>query len=288
MPARLIGCRTLSPPAIQLPALALDEKPKRKLRTFSAVHPNCGVEAYYSRELRKLIEEMHDEVSKAVEKTYRKHEPILAQDATPAIALRDAIRKLSKTWLEKFDTLSGKLARFFGKSTAERTDASLKSALKKGGVSVSFKMTAAAKDVMAATIAAQVGLIKSIPQKYLTEVQGLVMRSVQTGRDLSTLADELEKRYKITKKRAALIARDQNNKATASITRVRQEEIGITHAIWMHSGGDKHPRPKHLKANGRRYDIKKGLKIGDNGEWVFPGEEVGCTCVSRSVVPGFN
>ncbi|WP_257785984.1 hypothetical protein [Burkholderia ubonensis] len=41
----------------------------------------------------------------------------------------------------------------------------------------------------------------------------------------------------MTKRRAAFIAHNQNSKATATITRVRQEGLGITEAIWLHSHG---------------------------------------------------
>jgi hypothetical protein len=74
-------------------------------------------------------------------------------------------------------------------------------------------------------------------------IEGLVMRSVQTGRDLGQLMKDLQEQFGVTRRRAAFVARDQNNKATASMTRARQHEPGITQAIWVHSGAGKHPRP---------------------------------------------
>lgn len=207
---------------------------------------------------------------------------------TPADELRAAVQKMTAMWQKNFDEAAPQLAEYFGTSVAERSDAVLRSVLRNGGYSVSFSMTPAATDVMQATIGAQVGLIKSIPQQYLTQVEGAVMRSVQAGRDLGSLAKELQQQFGVTKRRAALIARDQNNKATASITRVRQVELGITEAVWRHSTGGKHLRPKHVAASGKRYDVTKGLPIGDQGQWVFPGEEINCRCVSCSVVPGLS
>src|SRR5258708_40187860 len=119
---------------------------------------------------------------------------------------------------------------------------------KEAGITIEFSTTLAPRDLLQATIQAKVELSKSIPAQYLTQVQGSVMRSVQTGRDLGTLAKELQDHYGVTKRRSAFIARSQNNLATASMTRARQVELGITEAIWMHSGGGKHPRPSHLKA----------------------------------------
>ena len=48
---------------------------------------------------------------------------------------------------------------------------------------VDWKMTAAQREVMEATIGEQVALIKSIPAQYLSQVEGMVMRSVAAGGD---------------------------------------------------------------------------------------------------------
>lgn len=112
------------------------------------------------------------------------------------------------------------------------------------------------------------------------------MRSVTTGRDLAQLTTDLQKEFGITQRRAAFIARDQNNKATASMNRARQDELGIAEAIWVHSGGGKHPRPHHVAANGKRYNVKEGMLI--DGEYIFPGEKPNCRCISKSVIPGFS
>ena len=150
-------------------------------------------------------------------------------------------------------------------------------------------MTPATRDIMQATINQQVSLIKSIPSRYFTQIEGIVMRSVQIGRDLGQLTTDLQDQFGITKRRAAFIARDQNNKATASMNRARQDEIGVTEAIWVHSGGGKHPRPTHLKAGREktRYDIKEGWLDPALGRHIFPGEEPNCRCVSKSIIPGF-
>ena len=65
--------------------------------------------------------------------------------------------------------------------------------------------------------------------------------SVSAGRDLGTLAKQLEKRYGVTKRRAALISKDQNSKATSNMVRSSHVEHGITKATWRFWGG-KTPR----------------------------------------------
>jgi SPP1 gp7 family putative phage head morphogenesis protein len=273
-------------------------KPKK----IRAVRPNAGLEAAYRARLTGLVEEMQRSLAFWLKAAYRAKEPeaaALAQDApegsfgagmSPAMALRDRMRKLGRQWQKRFDRLAPELAKWFATKAADRADAALRSTLRDAGFTVRFKMTAAANDVLQAQIGANVALIRSIPEQHLKNIEGAVMRSIQTGRDLGSLTKELEQTYGVTRRRAAFIARSQNNMATATITRVRQQELGITQARWLHSGGGKHPRPSHLKASrdGVIYDTSKGWLDPEVGKEIFPGELPNCRCVSRPIVPGLG
>lgn len=254
------------------------------------IHPNAGIEAAYRAKLTALVQEMHASVLYWVKASYRANEPEMAQDETPAEALRRVIRELSKRWMKRFDVAAVKLADWFGQAASKRSSDGLKKILKDGGFSVEFKLTPAMRDVLGATVNQNVALIKSIPQQYLTQVEGIVMRSVQTGRDLGQLTSDLQTQLGVTKRRAAFIALDQNNKATAALTRARQIEAGITEAVWVHSGGGRHPRPSHLKAGRekQRFDVTKGWYDPDEKKNIWPGELINCRCVSRSVIKGFS
>jgi uncharacterized protein with gpF-like domain len=259
-------------------------------KVLRPVHPNAGLTAAYRKKLDALIAEMAASVDYWLSASYKANEPRIAQDELPASALKAAIRKLTARWQKRFNEAAPKLADYFATAVEKRSSTALKNILKEAGFTVEFKMTAAQRDIMQATIQQNVELIKSIPKQYLTQVQGSVMRSVQTGRDLGTLAKELQEHHGVTKRRAAFIARSQNNLATASMTRARQTELGITEAIWMHSGGGKEPRKSHLAA-GRaktKYSTSEGWYDPDVGKNIFPGELPNCRCVSRAVVKGFS
>ena len=256
-------------------------------KVLRPVRPNAGVEVAFRRRLVDEIEAMAASVKYWLEAAYKAHPPKMAQDAVPANELRDALAKLSRQWLYRFDELSDWLADYFAKDIIERSDAALTRALRQAGFTVKFTMTQGMRDILRATVHENVNLIRSIPQQYLTQVEGIVMRSVQTGRDLSQLSGDLQARLGVTKARAALIARDQNNKATSALTRARQKELGVTYAIWMHSHAGKKPRPTHVRMDGKRYDISKGLYDSAEGRNVFPGELINCRCVSRPVIEGF-
>jgi SPP1 gp7 family putative phage head morphogenesis protein len=258
-------------------------------RALRPVHPNAGIEVKYRRRLRSLIDAMQNSFAYWIKAAYRANEPLMAQDdSLPATNLVHAVRELAKRWQANFDEAAPRLAAYFAKSALLRSDAALKKILRDGGFSVKWKMTREMRDVMEATIAEQVGLIKSIPQHYLTQVEGLVMRSVQTGRDLGQLAKDLAKQYGVTKKRAALIARDQNNKATAAMSRARQDALGIVEGDWVHSGAGRHPRPTHVAMNGKRFNLRQGMWDSAENRYILPGELINCRCIWRPVIKGFT
>jgi uncharacterized protein with gpF-like domain len=260
---------------------------RRKTQTLPAVRPNCGLEALYRKKLKKLIDEMHCSVIYWLRAEYKQHEGELVFDASPVVELRKALRLLSRRWQKRFNEASHKLAKYFAQSASQRTDKQLQSILGKAGFTVEFKLTQAQQNVLKATVAANVALIKSIPQKYLHDVEQKVMVAVQQGGKLGDLTKSLQATYGVTKRRAALIARDQNNKATSALQRQRQIELNISQAIWLHSLGGKHPRKTHIANDGKRYDVGKGWYDPDEKKFIFPGQLINCRCTSRSVIPGY-
>ena len=178
-----------------------------------------------------------------------------------------------------------KLAEEFLRHAFKGTDQAMRQALSAAGWSIEFTMTPAMRDAFEASLAENMGLIRSIPEQYLQQVQGIVMRSYSAGRDLQTMTREIKALYPKVKDRAVLIARDQSNKANAVVQRARQKELGITQGIWMHSHAGREPRPTHVAMNGKRYKIEEGMYDSAVKKHVFPGELVNCRCTSRSVLP---
>ena len=273
------------------PGLGEHAMRKRKgEKILRPVHPNAGIQAEYRARLDRLIAEMQRSYVYWLRAQYRETPPRIAMDATPAKELERELKLLGVRWEKRFAAAAPKLAKWFTLSASVRTRENLKKILKDSGISVEFQMTPVMRDVLHATLAENVGLIKSIASEYHGQVEGLVMRSVATGRDLGQLSTDLRARYDITRNRAALIARSQNNLATASFTRVRQQEAGITEAVWLHSHGGKTPRKTHLAKDGKRYDIALGWFDPDPKvrRRIWPGQLVNCRCVSKSVVKGFS
>ena len=262
---------------------------KRPIR-LAPVRPNAGLTAAYQRRLDREIAEMQRSVLYHIRAAYRRNPPEMAADESPAATLHRLMRNLSRQWLKRFADLAATWGPKFGTDAVGAADRSFAAALRKAGFTVRFRMTPAANDIMRATIAEQVNLIKSIPAEYLTQVQGIVMRSVQAGGDLGPLAAEIEKQYGVTRRRAAFIAQDQNAKATASITKARQLEIGITQARWLHSAGGKVPRETHVKASreGVVYNVREGWLDPHENKRIWPGQLPRCRCVAIPIIPGLQ
>ena len=258
-------------------------------KTCRAVPANRGIEAKYRKALQRLIAEMHASVEYWLTAAYRKDPPRMAalveqaQDASPSAKIKKVLDELARRWTDRFNDYAPKLAEAYLKGMFKASDSAFRQALKEAGWAVDFKMTPAVRDAFNASLEENVGLIKSIPEKYLQQVEGVVMRSYSAGRDLETMVKDLKALYPAASHRAELIARDQSNKANAVVNRTRQMELGITEAIWQHSHAGKTPRPDHVAADGKRYKIAEGCLI--SGKYIQPGEEINCRCTSRPVLP---
>lgn len=139
-------------------------------------------------------------------------------------------------------------------------------------------------------------LIQSIPERMLTDVDGIVQRALRSGADPRQTAAEIRQRFGVTESRARLIARDQVAKLNSDITQGRNQALGLNEYVWSTSG-DERVRDTHVAMNGKlcRWD-DPAVYSEDGGEtWVsrsriggveeHPGRDFQCRCVSLAVIP---
>lgn len=261
---------------------------RKRQRTFRPVNYNAGDIAWYRSALLREIREMNKDVRGEVLEVFRNNplaNPVMANDANPVRIFRDAVRNLAGKWMSRFLDIATGLSDGLVDRTSEAVDRNLKASARKEGMTIQMQWTEAMSERQEAIIAENVSLIKSIPEKYFTEVEGMVYRAVSKGGDRKMLTDELmqgfSKREGITRRRAEFIARDQVRKATSALSAVRQQAAGITHGEWIHSAGQANPRHSHVKAGADRleFDLSKGAYL--DGKWVMPGSEPGCACSWR-------
>ena len=217
-----------------------------------------------------MLAEMRKDVQSLIDTHYPKG---IAQDGF-SDGLQAAFRRLFRYWFARLESIAPEMAGNFLSRSMSHTDKAFQSAMREAGFTVRFRHTQATQRAFDASLSGNVGLIRSIGQQYLNRVEETVWRSVNSGYDVAQLSKELRKDFGVSERRAACIARDQTNKAKAVIEQARRQELGITEAIWMHSHAGKEPRPSHVAANGKRFDVAKGMYL--DGKWVQPGEEINC------------
>jgi hypothetical protein len=292
--------------------MKLRNKDKRR-KVLPAIHPNAGVTDWYADQLRAILQEaVADAVMMltvvlgaepvpvgiardSIVRTFFSHpwEPVyvIATDAPPTVTKVDRVlKKWGDKWQRKFDKLSKDVSAKFAKRSFASTDIAMKAALRNAGFTVSFKPTRKSLEAYKLVVADNVGLIRNLHQSLYNKIQQDTWASVRAGGDMASLSQKLHKSYGIEANRAALIARDQNNKAKAVLESSRRQQLGIRKAIWQHSSAGKEPRRVHLKwgQDGQEFDLDKGLYDPDEGQWVLPGVLINCRCSSRAIIPGLE
>lgn len=235
---------------------------------LNEIKPNVGNDRAYLKELRTILRRIKQDVNDA--KT---------DDVTQ---FGNRIDYLLEQWSKRLDRLGYTISKRFINRNRVTFDKRFMQELRKAGFTVKFQLSPNIEDILEASVKENVGLIKSIGVDYLERVQQQVWSGVASGYDLGQIAKGLSKSYGISDRRAKNIARDQGAKAHAIIERERRKEAGITQAVWLHSHAGKVPRPSHVKANGKVFDIEKGLYL--DGVWTLPGVQINCKCGSASLV----
>ena len=235
---------------------------------LNEIKPNIGNDRAYLKELRTMLRRIKEDINDA--KT---------DDVTQ---FGNRIDYLLEQWSKRLDRLGYTISKRFINRNRATFDKRFMQELRKAGFTVNFQLSPNIEDILEASVKENVGLIKSIGVDYLERVQQQVWSGVASGYDLGQIAKDLSKAYGISDRRAKNIARDQGAKAHAVIERERRKEAGITQAVWLHSHAGKVPRPSHVKANGKVFDIEKGLYL--DGVWTLPGVQINCRCGSASIV----
>lgn len=219
--------------------------------------------------------------------------PLDGMDAAPGprANMGTQARKLVDDLSARFTSLFSKRAQGMAEQMADGTAAASKTALHgslsklTGGLSLKTGlMSPQLRAVYNASVATNVGLIKTIAKDYLSRVEGSVMRSITTGSGLEDLVPELEDIGDYTHRKAKNVALDQTRKTYNSINRGRMTAIGVRQFQWIHSGGGAEPRPEHEAMDGQIYSFDNPPVIDERtGERGIPGQAINCKCTMAPV-----
>jgi uncharacterized protein with gpF-like domain len=278
------------------------QAPGKRDITLGAIGASLHVETDYRQALTKAVANMTASYeywlamrfTKAVDANVDAGRlPDGAQDANPGDRTKQLfgeLGRLQKYWDNYFTDLAAKIAAQAVKGWYETNATAWGSKLARAGFDIKMQITPSQRLILQTKIPENVALIRSISQDYHKDIEGIVTRNFLAGRDLAPMAEAIKKRGGVSTRRAALIARDQSNKATAQMNSARQRELGIGWAKWVHSSAGKEPRPDHVLAARENwyYRIDKGIDFGDGFGYVLPGEAISCRCTSRSIIPALN
>jgi SPP1 gp7 family putative phage head morphogenesis protein len=263
----------------------------KNIKKTQPLNPNVSVAIRYNKRMRKLIERMSKDVTTELKRLFK------APDSKEYFAMDDSIsaqaRILMNALWRKYEGLfsyhAKKMASDMLDENLDASASSLKISLRDFASNITIKsevVTAEIKEVLAASIAENVALIKSIPQRYLLNVQGAVMRSITTGSGLDDLIPAIQKQNGVTMRRARFIAQDQSRKAYNDINRLRMQKIGIKKFEWVHSSAAFEPRPLHKNVlNGKIFDMDNPPIIDEKtGQRGFPAQLINCKCRMAAVL----
>jgi uncharacterized protein with gpF-like domain len=263
------------------------------VRYAQPTYPNAGVEAWYRDQLQALVKAMAQDLLDGVRRAWRDGDGLvpLATDTrklTTPVLLQRALDKSAARWGVRFNKASMSLALSFATKNRLATEKAMQASFAKAGFTVKFKSTPLIRQAFDASVAENVGLIRSIPEKFHTDVGVAIWQNVAAGSNLTTLTNQLQDKYGISHRRAAFIAKDQNHKVKAATDRARRLDVGITKSKWKHSHAGVTPRPTHVAMDGELYDIAEGMYDSAVEKYIWPGTEPNCRCTDFPVIPGFS
>jgi len=129
-----------------------------------------------------------------------------------------------------------------------------------------------------------VALIKSIPADQLADVKGVIVRGARAGKHHTEVAAEIADKFKVSRKRAALIASDQIGKLNGELNQIRQQGLGVRRYRWS-SSQDQRVRPRHKVLNGSIQEWSAppivDTKTMERGH---PGQPIRCRCVAIPII----
>jgi SPP1 gp7 family putative phage head morphogenesis protein len=241
----------------------------------------------YQKAIIALFRRMAEEAESELKAMF--HDPAYALDAeaNPASRARIIINELKRKYAKYFNRLARTATNRMIRATIRHSTVTVGMSLREIAPDIqldpAFLNSGRLKEIVMASTQEAAQLIKTIPEQYLSQVQGQVMRSITTGSGLETLMPFMREKYGQNVRKARSVALDQTRKAYSNISNARMQDAGITEFEWRHSHGTKVPRQQHLDWNGKifRFDDPP---VDDRFGPVLPGIAINCKCFARPVL----
>jgi SPP1 gp7 family putative phage head morphogenesis protein len=256
-------------------------------KSAKAVEPDRQAAIQYNADLQKLVGHIKRDIDTVIVPMLRTLKPQFVGDSGItdgwAEQITAALMALTQKWTSaQISKGAALVASRYVQALNETNKTRFVKTMQPIGIDV-FGDSPNIDNILQAATANNVQLIKSIPQQYLGQVDSIVLGNMRAGLRPSAIVDQLSNQYGVTKRRAALIARDQTLKANGELTKQRQEDAGFEFFRWADSD-DSRVRDEHEDIANRDIGYGKGVYRWDDppknrkGQPIFPGMEVQCRC----------
>jgi SPP1 gp7 family putative phage head morphogenesis protein len=121
-----------------------------------------------------------------------------------------------------------------------------------------------------------VALIKNIGDTAASRIERVVADGVRRGQSTKAIQAVIKDEMGICERRAKLIAVDQIGKFNGQLTRIMQQDAGISKYIWR-GMMDARERASHIALEGQIFSWSNPPSMG------HPGEPIRCRCYAEPV-----
>lgn len=248
----------------------------------------------HEKRLRELMNFMVEQTEKRFrnnvllalnKKTIKKFTVHDSQDGNFAVIVQKLAKNVSNKILSQF---SDARIKDFVKTLAKSADAVHRSkTLDILSDTIGIDMSDVAGG-MSQTINSEIEIItawvKQQRNDTLTKFTNNTLQMMSGGASFDDILKNLTSQKKISIRKNKQIARAQMANFNSTLTRTRYGRLGIDEAVWV-GADDERERPSHKERNGKMFDLNKGLYSKVDGLTLFPGQDYGCRCVYKAVIP---
>jgi SPP1 gp7 family putative phage head morphogenesis protein len=253
----------------------------------------------YPKGFEKKFERLMTEMTKAMVQQYR----------------NETFKKLNKGSIEKFEdaqvgnwatvfsTLSNrakkKIRKRFNNDRIKKTVSKLLMSLNKSNQDVMYNEVENVVGISAKELVASEGLkantnaliqetlewVGRNQEETLVDFSANSLRLMGSGEDFDKVLSGFNQVAEKRVQSASFVARNQLANFNSMSTKIKAENLGITHATWV-TAKDERVRPSHVAREGVEFALNEGLYSSVDGKILLPGTDFNCRCTYKMIIPG--
>ena len=261
---------------------------KPKVLKGTPLPNDVSLEIKVANSLKKLTDSLIKETEKELSQLFKTNnsKKFFATDESISSQARIILNALSKKYasifLDKGKLISDYMVNQANNSSKSQVHNSLKDL---SGLSIKTSNTSQrTMEIMKASVSQSVSYISSIQERYLTDVEGAVFRSITSGEGIKDLIPAMQKFGNMSHNKARNLALDQTRKTTNAIKTQKLKDAGVKKFIWNHSAGGLNPRQRHIDLDGKIFSYDDLPIIDDSGTRGLPAQAPNCRCFQTPVI----